>query len=103
MRKKHVAAVAAVLLILSLLTGCAMKSVVKLGEYKGLTYTPGDTTVTQEEVDAYIQTVITNNAESVPDETRMGTAVQQGDKINVDYVGSIDGVEFEGGLVRGMV
>lgn len=31
-----------------------------------------------------------------------GTVVNSGDKINLDYVGTVDGVEFDGGSTQGM-
>ncbi len=34
-------------------------------------------------------------------DTTKGTVVQAGDTINLDYVGSVDGVEFEGGSTQG--
>ena len=101
MKKKHLMIVAAALLLLTLLTGCATKSAVQLGQYKGLTYTPQDTTVTDEDVQEYIRDVLADNSEEERDPSRDGTPVVDGDKINVDYIGSIDGVEFEGGNSMG--
>lgn len=34
-------------------------------------------------------------------DTTKGTVVQAGDTINLDYVGSVDGIEFEGGSTQG--
>ncbi|MBQ6475393.1 MAG: trigger factor [Clostridia bacterium] len=101
MKRKVLLIAVTALLMTVLFAGCASRSAVKLGQYKGLTYTPQDATVTQEEVDEYIRNVITDNSEDERDPSRDGTKVVEGDKINVDYVGSIDGVEFEGGNSMG--
>ena len=34
-------------------------------------------------------------------DTTKGAVVQAGDTINLDYVGSVDGIEFEGGSTQG--
>lgn len=59
-------------------------------------YTEAD----QEAVDRQIQTVIDNftTEEADADTTR---AIVKGDKVNIDYVGTVDGAEFEGGSTGG--
>jgi trigger factor len=89
-------------LLCACLFGCAAReSTIKLGQYKDFTYTPVDTTVTQDEIDAYIENVLANNAERVEDTSRTGTAVQDGDVLYIDYTGYIDGETFEGGSTDG--
>ena len=67
---------------------------VSLGEYTGLDLTaPKAATVTDEEVDTYIET---NILPSYPVEIVDGE-VQEGDTATINFVGSIDGVEFPGG------
>lgn len=70
---------------------------IKLGEYKGIEVeTEEPYIVTDEEVDSYINTyILPQNKQSVDDE------IMEGDTANIDYVGSIDGVEFEGGSDEG--
>ena len=50
--------------------------------------------VTQEEVDAVIQQALAESPEVVED------AAKEGDTVNIDYSGSIDGVKFDGGTAE---
>ena len=70
---------------------------IKLGEYKGIEVeTEEPYIVTDEEVDSYIKTyILPQNKQSVDDE------IMEGDTANIDYVGTIDGVEFDGGSDEG--
>ncbi len=72
---------------------------VKLGEYKGLKVTyPAVSEVTDEEVKEYIQEQLEENTEYKEDENRVA---QEGDSVNIDYTGTVDGEEFEGGSDTG--
>ena len=71
----------------------AVKPEVTLGKYKGVTVTKIDTTVTDEEVDAEIETQRNNNARTVTVER----PVEVGDTAVIDFEGFMDGVAFEGG------
>ncbi len=73
-------------------------SMVKLGEYKGLTYTITDTTVTDDEVQANIDNTLLAHAEK---EQITDRAAKDGDTVNIDYEGLLDGVAFEGGTANG--
>lgn len=73
----------------------ASEDSVTLGEYKGLTYTPISTEVTDEEVEAAVQQF----AEANPVE--VDRAAQEGDIVNIDYVGKKDDVAFDGGTASG--
>lgn len=75
-----------------------LEDCIVLGDYKGLRLTKTVGQVTEEEVDSYIQSQAT--AEEVTDEN---AAVQDGDTVNIDYVGKIDGKEFDGGNAQGSV
>lgn len=66
----------------------------ELPEYKGLEYTATNTTVTDEDVQSEIDYLLSNY--QTTNQIKEGT-VQNGDNVNIDFVGSIDGVEFEGG------
>ncbi|HEM5184346.1 TPA: trigger factor [Streptococcus suis] len=71
-----------------------IKPEVKLGDYKNLAVSVEATKkVTDEEVDAKIEAARNNLAELVIKE---GPAAE-GDTVVIDFVGSIDGVEFDGG------
>lgn len=63
-----------------------------LGEYKGLETTKTVYEVTEEDVDYQIESTLSYAAEPVTDRP-----IQEGDIANIDYVGTMDGVEFEGG------
>lgn len=68
---------------------------VKLGDYKGLEVTyPSVLAVTDEEVQDSIQYELDENTDYKEVEDR---AAEKGDIVNIDYQGTIDGEEFEGG------
>lgn len=70
---------------------------VKLGEYKGVAYTPVKAEVTDEEVEAEIQSLL----DAYPTENEVDRAAADGDVVNIDYVGMKDGVAFDGGTAEG--
>ena len=85
----------------SLFSGCGKKDgyseyakYVTLGDYKGVEVERIVYTVTQEDVDMEIENLLYSYAETTEITDR---AAQDGDIVNIDYVGTIDGVEFEGG------
>ena len=67
---------------------------VKLGKYKGLTYTKEDAKVTKKEIKEEINNRL--SAKATTKDSKKGT-VKDGDNVNISYVGKIDGKEFEGG------
>lgn len=75
-----------------------VESLVKLGDYKGLTYTETDTSVSDEEVESQINSTLTSHATS---EQITDRAVEDGDTVNIDYEGKIDGKTFDGGTASG--
>ena len=64
----------------------------KLGEYAGLTYSPVDTTVTDEEIETEIQYLLSSYPTKEAQEV-----VGEDSYVNIDYVGTKDGVAFDGG------
>lgn len=72
----------------------AKRPEVTLGKYNGVTVTKIDTTVTDEEIDAEIETERNANARNV---TVTDRSVQTGDTAVIDFEGFVDGVAFEGG------
>lgn len=72
--------------------------VTSLGEYKGLEVTRLSTDVTDEELDARIQSILDANPEYVAITDR---AAKNGDIVDIDYVGLKDGVAFDGGTAQG--
>lgn len=67
---------------------------VKVGNYKGLEYASQKASVTDEEVDVEIQRRLQKAAKTENSKTGK---VENGDTINISFVGKIDGKEFEGG------
>lgn len=71
----------------------------ELGAYKGLEYTETKTEITDEMVQAQVDAFISAYATETK-EILVGTT-ENGDTVNIDFVGSIDGVEFAGGSSGG--
>lgn len=92
-------------LVAAMLTGCGGNNkinaldYVELGQYKDLPVTKMSTAVSEEDIDLQIMRLASAGAttEKITDRD----VVQEGDVANIDYVGSIDGVEFEGGSAKG--
>ena len=71
---------------------------VTLGDYKGLTVEVTKQEVTDADIDARIEQDRQKVARTVDVE---GRALENGDTVNLDYAGSMDGVAFEGGTAEG--
>ena len=71
---------------------------VTLGEYKGLKLEKVVSEVTDAEVDAEMTRMQERNARMVTVEDR---AAEMGDIANIDYLGTVDGVAFDGGKAEG--
>ncbi|KAB1438515.1 trigger factor [Candidatus Galacturonibacter soehngenii] len=72
---------------------------VTLGTYKGIEVTKQSVEVTEEEIEAQIQSTLTNS--SVNEEITDRDTVAEGDVANIDYEGLLDGVAFDGGTGQG--
>ena len=75
-----------------------VKPDVTLGEYKGVTVKAIKTEVTDAQVDAKVEEERKKQATEVAVEDR---AVAEGDTVNLDYAGTVDGVAFAGGTAEG--
>lgn len=75
----------------------ALKPEVTLGEYKGIEVEKTEIEVTDEEISAELVKEQEKNAREITVEDR---AVVDGDIVNIDYAGSIDGVAFDGGTAQ---
>lgn len=71
---------------------------VKLGDYKGLEIEKQDTELTDDELQESIDHSLGHLAEMVVKEDG---AVENGNTVNIDFTGSVDGEEFEGGQAEG--
>lgn len=74
--------------------GVYVKPEVTLGQYKGLEVEKQNVEVTDEEVEAEIKKVQEQNSRMV---TVTDRAAQMGDVVTISYLGTVDGVAFEGG------
>ncbi|KRO18321.1 trigger factor [Lacticaseibacillus saniviri JCM 17471 = DSM 24301] len=74
-----------------------VKPEVTLGDYKGLTVPKQDRTVTDEDVAKALEDRQKQQAELVVQED---TPAEKGDTVVIDYVGTVDGVEFDGGSAK---
>lgn len=74
--------------------GVVAKDYVTLCEYEGIEIVYSEFAPTQEEIDSHIAGLLGTYKEY---STEAGTKVELYDTINLDYVGKIDGVAFEGG------
>lgn len=71
---------------------------VELGQYKGLEVEVDKQTVTEDDVNARIEQDRQKAARTIDVEDR---PVAEGDTVNLDYAGSVDGVAFDGGTAQG--
>ncbi len=69
----------------------------KLGEYKGITSDAEKKVISDADVDAELKRLAENEAELAPKDK----AAENGDTANIDFVGLMDGKEFEGGSAKG--
>ena len=74
-----------------------VKPDVTLGEYKGVSVKKETTVVTDVEVDARVEEERNKQATEIEVEDR---AVVEGDTVNLDYAGTVDGVAFAGGTAQ---
>ncbi|MBR6773705.1 MAG: trigger factor, partial [Clostridia bacterium] len=75
-----------------------VKPEVTLGEYKGIKIDKVEYNVTAEDVQAEIDRALKQGARRVEVTDRK---VENGDIVNLDYSGSVDGVKFDGGTASG--
>ncbi len=69
---------------------------VALGDYKGVKITKAEYPVTDEQVETEIKGMLERNAR----EEETEDAAKNGDTVNLDYSGSVDGVKFDGGTAE---
>ena len=74
--------------------GVDTASLVELVDYENISVPADEVAATAEEVDAEINSTLEGYTELSDDES---ISVADGDQVSIDYVGTIDGVEFDGG------
>ena len=80
------------------LSGINVADYVTLGEYTGVEVSMDAPVVTDEYLDSYIDYVLQSNMVKTEVTDR---PVEEGDIVNIDYEGKIDGVAFDGGTAQG--
>lgn len=104
MKKQKITAIALACVLILGMTGCgnnkakSYSKYVELGEYKGIEYTKEVTEVTEDDIQQRLDSFVSGLAE---DEEITDRAVEDGDIVNIDYVGTMDGEEFDGGTASG--
>lgn len=78
-----------------LMAGIDVEKCVTLGDYKGVTVEKTIQSVTDKDVQNEIDNALANYPVEVDQ------AAKEGDTVNIDYVGKIDGEEFDGGSDQG--
>ncbi|MCU6687874.1 trigger factor [Dorea acetigenes] len=100
MKKKLIVAVTGICMIAGALSGCssdtAENDYVSVSGYKGIEIdkVDVDTDISDEDVENEINSVLEENA---TDKEVTGRAAQLGDTADINYVGKVDGQEFDGG------
>lgn len=100
---KKIVIAAVVLSMCTVLAACGKGNVItgykkgdlELGQYKGLTYTPMQINVTDEEIEEKIQSDLKNDR--YLSEIEGKKTVETGDVVSIDYECIVDGVPFERG------
>lgn len=118
--KKYVRLILAAAAVLTVATGCSKQEakettaaeetvealkkervnpgkIVKLGNYMGLELTKQSTEVSEEELQARLNSIVAAN----PDIVEVDRPAKLGDTVNIDYVGKKDGEPFAGGTAEG--
>lgn len=104
MKKQRVGAIVLAGMMVLSMTGCgnskakAYSKYVTLGDYKGIEYTKTVAEVTEDDIQSKLDSFVDGLAETNEVTDR---AVEDGDIVNIDYVGTMDGEEFEGGSDTG--
>lgn len=71
-----------------------MAAMVDLADYKNISVPEEEVAATEEEVENEITSTLESYKELSTDEN---LEIADGDEVNIDYVGTVDGVEFDGG------
>ncbi len=104
MKKQRIGAAVLAGVMLLGLAGCgnkkveAFKKYVTLGQYTGIEYTKTVEEVSDEDVQSRLDSFVQQHKEKEEVKDR---AVEDGDIVNIDFVGTMNGEEFEGGTSQG--
>lgn len=81
-----------------MIEGVTATDYVTLGDYKSMEVSFNELAPTEEEIESHIDSLLETYLDY---STETGVEVAMGDTINLDYLGTIDGVAFEGGSTDG--
>ena len=104
MKKQRVGAIVLAGMMMLSMTSCGNSKAktyskyVTLGDYKGIEYTKTVAEVTEDDIQSKLDSFVDGLAETNEVTDR---AVEDGDIVNIDYVGTMNGEEFEGGSATG--
>ncbi len=107
MKKKFLVLVACICMMIGM-TACGagvsydgldLDEYIKVGKYKGLEVADFTVEITDEDIRTQIDSELEAAASS--EELAEGTAIADGDTVNIDYVGKKDGKKFDGGSAEG--
>ncbi len=101
MKKRAAAAVIAAVMTAGMIAGCSSElsnEYVTVKQYKGLEVPMASATeITDEQIESAIQANLESTAEKQPVTDR---GAENGDWVNIDYTGTVDGVAFDGGSAQ---
>lgn len=111
--KKKMTAALLLLCMIGIVTGCGKKDIkiadlkdvemekyVTLPNYKSLQV---ERPTKVEITDAYVKSYINGRIDAVSDLHELTGTVENGDVVNIDYAGTIDGTAFQGGTAQGQL
>ena len=106
MKKQRTGAVVLAGVMLLGLTGCgavndkakAYSKYVELGDYKGIEYTREVAEVTDTQIQSQVDSLLSSLTETTEVTDR---PIEEGDTANIDFVGTMNGEEFDGGSGEG--
>lgn len=111
--KKKMTAALLLLCVIGIVTGCGKKDIritdlkdvevekyVTLPDYKSLQV---ERPTKVEITDAYVKSYINSRIDAVSDLHELTGTVENGDVVNIDYAGTIDGTAFQGGTAQGQL
>lgn len=75
-----------------------VKDLLTLADYANIAIPTDEVAVTDEEIEEEITSALNAHKEQSSDST---LAIQDGDTVNIDFIGTVDGVEFENGSSNG--
>lgn len=76
---------------------------VTVGDYKSLSYSLPEITVSDEMVNRQVQVLLKSIPNFVPDDSNPERSIAEGDLVSIDFTGTVGGVPFEGGSAEDLV